>query len=123
MYLFDNGVDSVLTAHKYYSPRSNILEIAFILIRRLKLPQWSMPVVTHPSSHMVVSGSFDGTLKLWDKTTGELLHSDIAHTDAIEEVAVSPTGKLLVAGSWDNRISVWDLDTHTANSYPVEPYG
>jgi WD40 repeat protein len=56
----------------------------------------------------VVSGSDDGTVRVWDLATGQ----DIVltgHTDWVRAIAVSRNGARLVSGSDDGTVRVWDL--------------
>jgi len=58
-----------------------------------------------------LSGAHDGTLKLWDLRTGELIRSFVGHTDAVSAVAVAPDDHLALSGSADQTIRFWDLAT------------
>jgi len=60
---------------------------------------------------LVVSGSEDFTLKVWDLITGELRHTLTGHTDKITGVAVTADGSIAVSGSGDGTLKVWDLAT------------
>ncbi|KAG5945150.1 hypothetical protein E4U60_005436 [Claviceps pazoutovae] len=60
-------------------------------------------------SNMVVSGSYDSTVKLWDPRTGN--HSAVMtfkHAAPIEDVLSLPSGTTLLAAA-DNSVSVLDL--------------
>ncbi|KAJ5710513.1 hypothetical protein N7488_004669 [Penicillium malachiteum] len=66
------------------------------------------------SGKLIASGSSDGTVNLWDSSTGKLQHAfknDDEHTDldekAIHTVAFSPDDRLVLAGSSAN-VKVWD---------------
>ena len=60
------------------------------------------------SSGLVVSGSWDDTLRVWDPATGECLRTLEEHTNSINCVIETKVG-LLVSGSGDNTLRVWDL--------------
>jgi WD40 repeat protein len=62
-----------------------------------------------PNGQMLVSGSEDNTLKLWDLDTGECLATLEGHEAGVKSVAFSPDGKMLVSGSADNTIKLWQL--------------
>jgi WD40 repeat protein len=53
---------------------------------------------------------WDGTVKVWDIKTRELLHT-FRHSDRVTCVAFHPNGHQLASGSCDNTAKVWDLET------------
>jgi WD40 repeat protein len=57
---------------------------------------------------LAVSGSWDGTVRVWDLSTGRLHATLEGHTGGVRAVAVTETG-LAVSGSWDGTVRVWDL--------------
>jgi WD40 repeat protein len=59
----------------------------------------------------LVTGSYDGRVKLWDAVTGRELVNFHGHVDRVNCVAVTPDGKRLLTGSHDNTARVWDLGT------------
>ncbi|WP_448266408.1 nSTAND1 domain-containing NTPase [Nostoc sp. DSM 114159] len=59
-----------------------------------------------PDGQYIVSGSFDNTLRLWDKK-GNLLHTLNGHTDIVRALAFSPDGQYIVSGSDDNTLRLW----------------
>jgi WD40 repeat protein len=65
-----------------------------------------------------VTGSADGTVKVWDTATGNVTrtlkrNALRVNTGAVYCVALSPNGRRLVSGNWDTMgesMTVWDLD-------------
>ncbi|MDN5274024.1 NB-ARC domain-containing protein [Chloroflexus sp. MS-CIW-1] len=65
-------------------------------------------VALSPDGRTIVSGSLDGTVKVWDAASGRLLRSLEGHTDAVLAVALSADGRTIVSGSADRTVKVWD---------------
>ena len=61
-----------------------------------------------------LSGSADGTAKLWDTGAGTLLRTFAGHTDWVTAVALSGDGKRVLSGSADGTVRLWDADTGTS---------
>jgi WD40 repeat protein/serine/threonine protein kinase len=59
----------------------------------------------------LVSGSADGTVKLWNLSTGKELLTLIGHTASVSSVATSPDGQFLATGSYDRTVKIWNLAT------------
>ena len=65
---------------------------------------------------VVVSGSDDHTVRVWDLATGTPVGAPFTgHTDGVMAVAVAVLeGRpVVVSGSWDDTVRVWDLATGT----------
>jgi WD40 repeat protein len=66
-------------------------------------------VAYSPDGKRIVSGSGDGTLKVWDADRAETI-SLKGHTGQVLCVAYSPDGKRIVSSSGDQTLRVWDAD-------------
>ncbi len=55
----------------------------------------------HPRSHLVVSGSFDQSVKMWDSRSGECVMSLNAHSDPVTSVSFNRDGALIASCSFD----------------------
>lgn len=70
-------------------------------------------VIFAPDSRLLASGSSDDTVRVWDITTGSLLHTLRSHSSSVHCVTFSPDGLFLVSGSSDRTIKLWDVVTST----------
>ena len=70
-----------------------------------------LSVAFSPDGTRVLSGELDGTLKLWDAATGQLLRSFKGHKDLLLSVAFSPDGTSFLSGSGDSTLKLWDAAT------------
>jgi WD40 repeat protein len=65
---------------------------------------------TRDSTH-VLTGSQDGTLKLWDIAAARLVRTFVGHKGDITAVVLSPDGTRALSGSKDKTIRLWDVST------------
>lgn len=61
--------------------------------------------------NMLVSGSKDGTLKVWDIQEGVCVKTLEGHKSAVVSVDISPNSRFVVSGSWDKTLRLWELET------------
>jgi WD40 repeat protein len=60
---------------------------------------------------LLVSGSWDKTIKIWQLNTGELITTLKGHRDRVYAIALSPDEKIIASGSADKTIKLWHLQT------------
>ena len=60
---------------------------------------------------VVVSGSVDRSLKVWDSVTGLVLRKLLGHEGAVRGCAVSRDGRYIISASADNSVGVWDAQS------------
>ncbi|NEP54030.1 MAG: hypothetical protein F6K65_36675, partial [Moorea sp. SIO3C2] len=60
---------------------------------------------------MAASGHSDGTISLWNLSTGKLIRSWRGHGGAVNAVVISPDGQTLVSGGDDRMIKTWNINT------------
>ena len=63
-----------------------------------------------PDGRTAVSGSKDGTLILWDLTSGEALRRYHAHIGKVNSVDFSPDGQTVLSGADDGVMIEWRID-------------
>ena len=56
----------------------------------------------------VVSGAGDGTVRIWNATSGQVLQVLKGHTRSVGSVAFSLDDECVVSGSSDKTMRVWD---------------
>ncbi len=67
-----------------------------------------MSIAISPDGLRIVSGSNDGTIKIWDAVNESLLRTLTGHKNTVLNVAFSSDGLQIVSGSWDKTIKIWD---------------
>ncbi|MCB8762421.1 hypothetical protein L2E68_19215 [Planktothrix agardhii 1029] len=91
-------------------------------------------VAISPDGQILVSGSDDKTITIWDLSTGQELRTLTGHSESVNSVAISPDGQTLLSGSRDNTIKIWQLSTgeelrtltghsESVNSVAISPDG
>ncbi|PSC67815.1 Receptor of activated kinase C component of 40S small ribosomal subunit [Micractinium conductrix] len=65
-------------------------------------------VVISSDGQFCLTGSWDGTLRLWDITTGATTRRFLGHTKDVLSVAFSADNRQIVSGSRDKTIKLWN---------------
>ncbi|KAJ2681389.1 SCF ubiquitin ligase complex subunit cdc4, partial [Coemansia spiralis] len=61
--------------------------------------------------NIVVSGSYDCTIRVWNAETGECVHRLEGHTSKVYTIVLDPDHHAIFSGSMDGMIRVWNWDT------------
>ncbi|XP_077350587.1 striatin-like isoform X2 [Festucalex cinctus] len=70
-------------------------------------------ILSHPTLPITITAQEDRHIKFYDNNTGKLIHSMVAHLDAVTSLAVDPNGLYLMSGSHDCSIRLWNLESKT----------
>ncbi len=70
-----------------------------------------LAVAVAPDGSWLASGSYDGTVRIWDLATGRERAVLSGHTREVAAVAVAPDGSWLASGGRDRMVRIWDTAT------------
>jgi WD40 repeat protein len=77
-------------------------------------------VAYSPDGRYIISGSYDGTIQIWDAVTGAPVGTPLKHVGDVCSVAYSPDGQYIISGSSDKTIQIWNAETGAAMCKPLE---
>jgi guanine nucleotide-binding protein subunit beta-2-like 1 protein len=69
-------------------------------------------VALSSDGQFALSGSWDGTLRLWDLSNGSTTRRFVGHTKDVLSVAFSADNRQIVSGSRDKTINLWNTLGH-----------
>ena len=72
---------------------------------------WVRSVALSSDGMLLVSGSDDRTIKLWDIQTGDPFETFLGHSRSISSVSISVDSTTIASGSRDGTIRLWDVQT------------
>ncbi len=76
----------------------------------VQLPTTIQPAEISRDGELVVTGSTDGFVRLWDVSTGQILR-EMQHGSEINSVAFSPNRQLIASAGEDQITRIWALDS------------
>lgn len=114
--IFTAGGDS--TAHKIGAPGPNgeyIEKVTGIRQKDFNLSGGGhdrpiTALAVSPDGKMLVTGSEDNSIRIWEVSTGKVVRVMQGHNDHITSLAISSDAGTLISASKDHTIRVWTLD-------------
>ena len=68
-------------------------------------------VIFSTDGKLLVSGSDDTTVKLWDTQTGGVIKTFVGHTLLVRSVSISVDHTTIASGSHDKTVRLWEIQT------------
>jgi WD40 repeat protein len=65
----------------------------------------------NPDGSRAVTAGDDGTARVWDVATGDLLATFTKHRDTVVSASFSPSEPLVLTASYDGTVRIWDAQT------------
>jgi WD40 repeat protein/serine/threonine protein kinase len=85
------------------------LRVASLLV--LPHPSSVEDVAFSPDGRRIAAGGQDGTIKIWNATTGREMHSFQAHENNVSGLVFSPDSRKMSTASLDGSVKVFDAET------------
>jgi WD40 repeat protein len=80
-------------------------------------------VAFSPDGQTVLTGSWDGTARLWATVTGQALGPPLVHHGVVNQVAFHPGGHMVLTASSDWTARLWDVATSRPLGPPLQHDG
>ena len=70
-------------------------------------------LASHPENSTVIAGYTDKEIRIFDVTTGSLLHHMTTHIEAVTSVTIDPSGVYLATVGHDCSLRIWNIEDKT----------
>ncbi len=102
------------------------------IVERFRFPIPLAPQIRHPGGaelsiarlapdgKRVVTGSADGTARIWDSMASVQLAPALSHADRVNWVEFSPDGRMVATASSDKTARLWDVQTGAPIGDPLQ---
>lgn len=96
---------------------SLLISNLFQIIVHAQKPELVLPIghtgyvnsaVFSPDGKYILTASYDKTAKIWETSTGKVIHSLEGHTGEIQLAVFSPSGKYIATASKDGKAKIWE---------------
>ena len=71
---------------------------------------WVLDVIFSLDDQQVLSASADGTVQVWDPTSGETLRT-VTATGGVGAIEITPDGKYVIAATIDGYVNIWGAES------------
>jgi WD40 repeat protein len=76
--------------------------------------EWVLPqmhdAVFAPSAEILADSMHDGTIRLWETSSGKHLRDLVAQSGPVTSIIFSPDSRVVAAGGHDGTIRIWDVE-------------
>lgn len=70
---------------------------------------WVVTVAFHPKQPVLISGSLDDTIRVWNWETQTLIHTLQGHSRGLNQVVLTPDGQTMASCGDDAAVRLWNL--------------